>query len=52
MKFSTLILVCMVLAAGGFIFMTQWDVNVPERQVEHVIDNERFFSSDAATALE
>ncbi|MGM0422782.1 MAG: hypothetical protein ACQEQL_06780 [Pseudomonadota bacterium] len=50
--FGTLILACIVLGAGGFVFMTQWDVKVPEHQVEHVVDNERFFNSTTNITLE
>lgn len=45
--FGTLIILCVLLGIGGFIFMTQWTVDVPQSQVEQAIDNERFF--DTAT---
>ena len=40
----TILFFC-VLGLAGFVYMAQKDLNVPERQVEQVIDNERFFNT-------
>ena len=49
--FGTVILLCVLLGLGGFIFMTQWEVQVPEQQVTKTIDNDRFFET-ATTGLQ
>lgn len=39
------ILIVLLLGIGGFILMMQWDINVPQHQVEKEVDNKRFFNT-------
>ena len=43
--FSVILLVIIILGLAGFIFTMQWDPEVPTRQIELSISNERFFDT-------